>query len=349
MDQKLNIVIIFGTSSLEHQVSLNTALNVSNAMIKADKYSLVFIGITKENKWLYSDNINEIILINNKTMESSINNSCHEVFQIGSGKINTIKIDCAFLTTHGKMGEDGTLQGYLAMNNIPFTGCGVIGSSVCFNKNISKYVAKSQNIDVPPFICINKKTYTVSSVLKNLENFGDKLVVKVNCGGSSIGVFFSKKEDVIKNIDAVFKMDEMVLAEEFINSVELSIGLIENNGVIEYGSVFEIKKKDEVDNFIFSYDYKYKKNGFKKDKFNDLSGCIKNKLIEYSTTLFNTLNIKNYARFDYFLCLDTGKIYFNEINTLPGISANGLFIKGFSDKYKLIDIIDLIIKNAINK
>ena len=336
-NKSLNIVVIFGTSSLEHNISLRGALNVSKILLELNKYNLFFIGITKTNIWKYSDNINDIIIDNN------INENCKQIFQIGNGKINNIKIDCAFLTTHGKIGEDGILQGYLDMNQIPYTGSDVRGSSFCFNKNITKYTAQSIGINVVPYIFITKKTFNSEILIENIKNMGEEFVVKINCGGSSIGVFYSTKKDILENIYKAFELDDTILVEKYIKAYEISIGLIEKNNELILSSI----KGNYYLNNAKIYDYKTKYL-IKSEKISlDISKELKKKISDQSIELFNTLHLKSMARIDYFFTPEDNMLYLNEINTLPGINIFSNFTLLFRQLYDYQELIDTIIENII--
>jgi D-alanine-D-alanine ligase len=340
-----NIVVIFGTSSLEHNVSLNTGLKISTALKEINKYNLFFIGITKNNIWKYSDDINNII-ITQENKKYLINEDCKNIFKIENGKINNIKIDCAFLATLGKIGEDGYIQALLKMHNIPFTGSEILGSSVCFNKNISKYIAMALNINVVPFILIKKEDYNQNTLLKEIEHLGNDFVIKINSGGSSIGVFLANKKDIFEKIKEAFKLDNIILIEKYINNVEYSFGILEKNKKLEYDLILETKLNSNIKD-IYTYEYKYINGSVGTSIANNINENIKKEIINNSIKLFKCLNLKDYARIDFFLCKDTNKIYFNEINTLPGFTQYEFFTRCFKNKYSFKELIEIIINNNI--
>jgi D-alanine-D-alanine ligase len=340
---KKTIVIIFGTSSLEHSISVKAAYNIALKIMASNKYNVFFIGINKHNIWKYSLTIDGII----KNKQLFFEN-CPNITQIGEGKINNIKIDCAFLTTYGKFGEDGNIQGYLNVNKIPFIGSDVIGSACGFNKSISKFVAKCQNINVVPFVVIHKQTYNEELLLDTIKHLGNELVIKIDCGGSSIGVYKCEITNIFTCIKNAFKLDHTILIEKFILCDEFSVGIIEHNGELEYSDILKLTRTTN-ERVIFDFEYKYVKCGFKKSIYQDILPDMKETLRNYSATLFRYLKIKNHARFDFFLCLETNQIYFNEVNTLPTIGESSFFPFCFSKKYSFPELIDIIIQNTIRK
>lgn len=332
-----NIAIIFGGDSLEHTISLKNAYKVSEELEIHKEYNFIYIGIMKNGVWKYSFDFEKIINIKDQ-LNPTIITSCSDVFQIGNGKINNIKIDKAFLTTHGKNGEDGCIQGYLKMNAIPFSGCDIDGSVICFNKDVSKSIAKHNNINIVPYITV-KKGYILEEVVNQLKKIGDKFIVKINKGGSSIGVFQAEFNNIEEILNKALEMDDVVLVERELITREISVFCLSDGNNIEFSDLFEYKK----DNNLFSYEEKYLK---KSDNDNsqstiDISDEIKNRIHQYSSILFNKLYLKEYGRIDFFLD-EENILYFNEINTLPGLTLS--FTKMWIKKYTFYEILKKLIE-----
>ena len=336
------IVVIFGGESFEHEVSLYTGYNVSNVLTKT--YSNVFfIGITKTGVWKYSHNISSIILYSKNINDIAINEECDNVNQIGHGKINSVPIDCAFLCTHGQVGEDGTLQGFLSLNKIPFTGPSLMNSALCFNKHFCKSVANSSNITIVPHIHFQKYDILELSECDIIECLSllncQEYIVKINKGGSSIGVYSCSNTTAFETIKKCIELDDEVLVERKITNMrELSIGALIINGKIILSDIGEFVN----DNEIFTFDKKYGKTKTEvrlvKDIPDDVVKCIK----QISKKLCYSLNMKSYCRIDFFYTND-GIVYFNEINTLPGLSESSLFPIMFSSKYTYGELLQAII------
>ena len=332
-----NIVVIFGMDSLEYEVSLKSGYVISKELYDSKLYNIFFIAILKNGVWKYDDNIDNIILnpFNIKLIE--VNNTCKEVFQIGNGMINNIQIDKAVLATHGKMGEDGNLQGFLKINNIPYTGNNVDGSVVCFNKNICKYVAELHNINVVPYICLNKYDLN-KNISDDLKKLGDKLVVKINKGGSSIGVFFCDSTNLYETLVQAFELDDLVLIEKEIDIREFSVGILfDNENKFLLSEIGEHEKKINQ----LKINEKYLSNNDVVISEN-ISTNIKELILSNALLLFKKLNLKSYARIDFFLDKDNN-LYFNEINNLPGFSKKSLFYSVWKNKYSYLELVNYII------
>ena len=342
-----NIVIIFGGDTLEHEVSLKTGHAVAKELMEANCYNLFYIAILKTGEWKYADNIDTILLDSKEYTTIKINQECDTVFQIGDGMINNIKIDKAFLATHGNLGEDGNLQGFLKINNIPYTGNDVDGSVVCYNKNITKSVAEVNNINVVPYITLNKYDFKKEDSLTLMENIkkkelGDNLIVKINKGGCSIGVFQCTTQTLLDTIEKAFELDDFILIEKEINNMrELCISIL----LSKEGHLFISNIKEYLKNCnFFSFEEKYIHILTVPDNKKNMPICenVKKIIIEDSTLLYKKLNLKSYVRFDYFVD-ENNNVYFNEINNLPGLKKYGIFSKMWQPKFTLLEILNYII------
>jgi D-alanine-D-alanine ligase len=343
-----SIVVIFGGESFQHEVSLYTGYDVSKELIKTYT-NIFFIGITKTGIWKYSHNISNIILYSQNINEISINEQCDNVYQIGDGKINSVPIFCAFLSTHNQIGEDGTLQGFLSLNKIHFTGSTLMNSAICFNKHFCKSVANAININIVPHLHFQK-----CEIITSLENeiINDvsllncqEYIVKVNKGASSIGVYSCSNSSVFKTVKKCIELDDEVLVEEKIVAMrELFVGIIIVNGKIIISDIGEFVNDKE----IFTFDKKYGNTKTEirlaKDIPNNISTCIK----KISNKLCRTLNMKSYCIIEFFYTED-GTVYFNEINTFPGLSESSLFPIMFKSKYNYGELLKVIIDISLSK
>jgi len=343
-----NIVVIFGGNSLEHEISLKTGYSIGKELFNSKLYKLFFIGILKNGQWKYDNNIDNIIINTDKITTIKINEACCNIHQIGNGMINNIKIDKAFLATHGKIGEDGNLQGFLTVNNIPFTGNDVNGSVVCFNKNICKYIAELHKINVAPYICLNKYDFKLNDPIFNqklfylLKPLGNKFIVKINRGGSSIGVYTCNHITIVDTITKAFELDDFIIIEkELLNIHELSIGIMLKNDELIISDIKEIPKYTNA-NFM-SFEEKYLAHPKDSVKINPINILLfKNKITQDSITLYKKLNLKSYVRIDFFVD-EQKSLYFNEINNLPGLSNLSIFYKLWNKKFTYLELLSFII------
>jgi len=340
------IVVIFGGESLEHEVSLYTGWNVSKELIKSYP-NIFFIGITKTGVWKYSHTISSIILYSENINELAINEECDHVNQIGNGKINSVVINCAFLCTHGQIGEDGTLQGFLSINKIPFTGPNLMSSALCFNKHFCKSVANSSNINIVPHIHFQKYDVFELSEQGMIECLSllncQEYIVKINKGGSSIGVYSCSNSDAFETIQNAVKLDDEILVERKITNMrELSIGVLIHKGQLVLSEIGEFIN----DNDLFTFDKKYGKTKTEVRLANDIPDHVSTMIKKYTQKLCYTLNMNSYCRIDFFYTTED-VVYFNEINTLPGLSKTSLFPIMFSSKYTYGQLLQTIIDISV--
>jgi D-alanine-D-alanine ligase len=320
-----HIVVLFGGNNLEHEVSLKTGYDISKQLSLNKGYSILNVGILKTDEWVYSDNLQNIIQNNESIEKIKINDSLQKIFQIGEGTINNRLIHCVFIANHGLHCEDGKLQSYLNYNKLNYTGCSINTSWICFNKFHTKLLAEKHHIPLVDYILVNKQEQNncIKTKIKNL-NFNN-YIVKINCGGSSMGVYQADNNTILTNIEKAFLLDNDVLIERDITCRELSIAVLFINKQLFISPIGEYIKNDN----FFSYDLKYKKA--RSSIIKDLNNTIIEKISNYVKTIVTIFSIKAYCRVDFFL--QNNQIYFNEINTLPGLNEDALFIKLWKDRF----------------
>lgn len=317
-----NILIIYGGKSLEYEISLKTYKSMLETLKNNKKYNI------------YSLEIGNMIFNN------------QPVFNFGNSKINDISIDLALLATHGGTTEDGNLQGFLNILNIKHTGPDIIGSVLCMNKHLTKIFCMNCNIPIIEYFYIHRNTFdnvkTIAQIIKQLNC--NKFIVKINNGGSSIGIEIATISDLLEKINKIFELGNEIIVEKYIPNIkEFSVGIIGNFPNIIVSDIGEYLNKT---NFIFSYEEKY----ISSDNINlniNLSLEIQNKLKNYSIILYENLCLKSYSRIDFFIDSEN-QIYFNEVNTLPGLTKDSLFSKFWrTHKLNYENILELLIDNAL--
>ncbi|MDP4266313.1 MAG: D-alanine--D-alanine ligase [Bacteroidota bacterium] len=320
-----NIAVITGGESSENKISLESAKVVINNIDK-DKYMpylIVIDGIdwklNIEGKAVLIDK-NDFSFTNNKTK---------------------VKFDCAFIVIHGNPGENGRLQGYFDMLHIPYTASGLLSSALTFNKYFCKKYLESFNILTAKSIILLKGDNFKTA--KIIEELGIPLFVKPNNGGSSYGISKVKKGDeLFQAIIDAFHYDDEIIIEEFINGRELTCGVMKRNNRISTFPVTEIITKNE----FFDSEAKYEKKSEEITPAN-IPQNISEECQELSRKIFEKLNCKGVSRIDY---IWTGEeLYFLEINTIPGMTAESIIPKqaealGLNIK----ELYDILIEEAIN-
>ncbi|MBN2060925.1 MAG: D-alanine--D-alanine ligase [Deltaproteobacteria bacterium] len=327
--KRINIAVIFGGKSAEHEVSLQSAKNVYDALNK-EKYNPVLIGIDKSGSWLLyersqfliNENDPKSIRLNKSDDSISVNPENGFIVSNRSGSGSQISIDVAFPILHGPFGEDGTVQGLLKLANIPFVGASVLGSAVGMDKDIMKRLLREAKLPTPKFITLRSDDPVpdFSGVVKRL---GLPFFIKPANMGSSVGV--SKvhgKEEYEQSMKKAFSFDLKILIEEFIHGREIECSVLGNNDPI--ASVpGEIKTRHD----FYSYESKYiDEKGAILEIPANVSGSISNKIRELSIKAFKTLSCEGLGRVDFFLGQNE-KVFINEINTIPGFTKISMYPK----------------------
>ena len=326
----MKVAVIFGGKSPEHDVSVLTGLSVMKNL--SFKFEIVPIYVTNEGDWLTSSHFRK-----NSTFETKVKGKiCYfcpndpSLYVKHRLTTEKIKIDCAILCLHGGIGEGGGVQGVLEMSGIAYTSCGIKASSLCLSKSLTKLICKSLDIPILPFVCA--KTSEILATFSKSE-LDYPLMVKPDCGGSSIGI--TKVEDELKlplAINLAGQFDRNIIIEPALtNFRELSVAVL-------VGEKIEISNVEEIvcDGF-YSFDNKYEKTTKRivpATINDDLLAKIKHIVAKFC----NYVDIFGCVRFD-FLFSDT--LYLNEVNTIPGNFAFYLWDKSY------MRLLSEMVENAI--
>jgi D-alanine-D-alanine ligase len=341
---KKTVAIVFGGQSGEHEVSLMSSTNVLQA-INREKYDVEMIGITKKGKWMiYTGPIEKI-----KTGEWER----EKEFLIEDFSINhplLKKIDVIFPVLHGPMGEDGTVQGLFELANLPYVGCGVLASAVGMDKIYTKMIYELEGLPQGKFLLVMKSKWEKQQkeIIEEIEGKLEyPIFIKPANMGSSVGITKAhNKEELIVGIEEAGQYDRKILLEEFINCREIECAVLGNEEP-EASILGEIIPSNEF------YDYKAK-------YFDDggsrllIPAPIDEKTTEKIRNLaiqaFKAIDGSGLARVDFFIEKTTGKIYINEINTLPGFTNISMYPKLWEKTgipYR--ELIDKLIQLAIER
>jgi D-alanine-D-alanine ligase len=235
-------------------------------------------------------------------------------------RIKEIGPDVVFLALHGKFGEDGTVQGYLDILGIPYTGSGVETSAICMNKGTTKKIFCYEGVPTADFVIINKYQYRRNQELDQiLKGLGLPVVVKAATQGSSIGVYIVKTEsDLESAIEEAFKYDQEVVIEKFIEGPQLTVALLGNEEP-QVLPVIEITAANE----FYDYEAKYTPGMCEHIIPARVSESINDKVMEISKRVYTSFKCRGYARIDFMIDKDENP-YVLEINTIPGMTAMSL-------------------------
>ncbi len=315
---KLKIGVLFGGKSAEHEVSLQSAQNVVNALDK-NKYEVVPIGISKEGKWLLSNTSNYLLNINNPKL-IKLNNSSREIVPLNTNSAVKEKIDVIFPVLHGPFGEDGSMQGLLKLAGVPYVGAGVLGSAVGMDKDVMKRLFREAGIPIGKFITlkINEKV----NFIKIKKELGLPLFLKPANMGSSVGINKVRNENEFKKaVSEAFKFDTKIIAEEFIEGREIECAVLGNEkprasipGEVIAGQEF------------YSYDAKYIDDSSRVEIPAKLDKNTIKKVQDLAVKVFKVLSCEGMGRVDFFL-KKNGEILVNELNTIPGFTNISMYPK----------------------
>ena len=369
---KTVIGVFFGGKSVEHEVSIISALQVIENLDK-EKYNIIPIYISKDNKFYSSEflsdinrykDLDEIVRLSDEVYFTHENGSLLVNKKDGLLKKVLFKIDIVFPVVHGLNVEDGTLEGFLEMYNIPYVGCDVCSSAVGMNKIIFKKVLESSNIPVIEYDTLNISEFEQDSK-KAFEKIKDKLslpiIVKPANLGSSVGIEIIKDEkEFVPKMQQVFEFCENVLIERCITNLrEINCSVVGDFSSQEVSVLEEPIKEDE----ILSYKDKYLGNG-KGGKLSKMGGKSsgmasltrkipaqldkdqEDEIYNLAKNTFKLLNCEGISRIDFIIDGDNNKIYVNEINTIPGSLSFYLWEpKGV----KFSELLDKAIRIAIKR
>lgn len=331
----IKLGIIYGGMSTEHEVSITSAKSVIKNLNK-EKYEMQEIYITKEGKWQ--------------------NKEGQEIENI----FNHIKnFDVVFPVLHGMYGEDGTIQGLLEMMKVPYVGVGVLGSAVGMDKVYAKIIFDKAQIPQAKYVYIKKKKEGYTYVQENFneidlslkeickkinEKIEFPMFVKPSNSGSSVGINKAHNiEELEEYIEYAGKYDTKILVEENINAQEIECAVLGNEEP-KASCTGEILPADE----FYSYDAKYKNVESKTQIPANISKETENKIRDLAIRAYKSLDCKGLSRVDFFVEKQTGEIYINEINTMPGFTSISMYPKLWEHSgLKYSELLDELINLAL--
>ena len=299
---KSNIALVTGGYTGESVVSFKSA-DFVESQIDREKYNIYKIVIVKEG-WYYQDT---------DAVKHSVDKNDFSIL-LNNKKIN---FDAAFIMLHGSPGEDGKLQGYFDLLDIPYTSCDALTSSLTMNKGYSKAIVNGiKDLYIARSIQLFENSVHAEKEL--MANLDFPLFIKPNNGGSSIGM--TKVKTTLELPDALqkaFDEDQQVLVEEFVEGREFSIGVFKNNKGIQVLPATEVIPSND----FFDFEAKYTPGATEEITPGRMTEAEKSRVERIVSEIYIKLNCKGMVRIDYFLQNETSNFYFIEINTIPGQTA----------------------------
>ncbi|MDR2903804.1 MAG: D-alanine--D-alanine ligase [Clostridiales bacterium] len=321
------VAVLFGGCSNEHEISMLSAANVISSM-SADKYFVMPVYITKDGRWLlYDGSIENIKNVQWEKFGTSVvlsPDSSHKgLLRIVGDKVKCLPVDIVFPVLHGKNGEDGTIQGLCEIAGIPYVGCGVLSSSVSMDKEFTNKIAQLAGINQADFLSFRAyELENIDDVCKKIRyKLGYPCFVKPANAGSSVGVSKANNkkelETALKNAAAV---DRKIVVEKAIVGREIECAVLGNEAVTA-SAVGEILAAGD----FYDFDAKYNNGDSKTVVPADIPAEISNEIRALAVEIFKAVDGAGFARVDFFLEEGTNKVFFNEINTIPGFTAISLY------------------------
>ena len=351
--RKLNVCVLFGGISPEHEVSLRSAESVLNVM-DPEKYNIFPVGITKEGDWILYGGADYSLLPTGRWQDHPRNRKATISPIRGQGLLSfegdcvvREMIDVVFPVLHGENGEDGAMQGLLQMAGIPYVGPGVSASSVAMDKTLTKLVV--DNTDVPQaawqLVRNSDLENRMDQVLDTVEErFSYPVFVKPAGTGSSVGV--SKASDRERLRDALLQAgayDDKILVEEFIHGREIEVAVMGNSspvasvcGEIDSGAEF------------YDYDAKYVTDSSVAYIPARISEEVEEQVREMAVKVYSAVGCQGMSRVDFFVTYEGERVVFNEINTIPGFTSISMYPKLFAASgIPYAELVDELLKLAL--
>ena len=360
----IKVGVIFGGESVEHEVSIITAVQAMSFLDKS-KYEAVPIYIDKNRNWFFADCLNEIQVyrdlenIGNVAKEVTLtrkNNRfvLQKKYGIFKGVVDSI--DVAFPIVHGKGVEDGSLAGYLETIGIPVVGPNTLSAAVGQDKVVQKQVMKASDVPVVDYTWFYDNEYQddEEKVLKDIKKLGYPVIVKPARLGSSVGISVAHNEKEIKEcIEEAIQYDEKIVVEKMVeNLLEVDCAVVGNSKHMETSLIGEML----TDNDFLTFEDKYIGGSSSKKTSNkmgpktggaistggfkipaDIDKKLEENIYDVAKRAFRCLNLSGVTRFDFLVNKKTKEIYVNEPNTIPGCLAFFFYTPKGKSYTKLLD------------
>ena len=332
--KKLNVCVLFGGVSPEHEVSLRSAESILSQM-DPDKYNIYPVGITKIGDWILYGDRDYSKLPTGQWLECP-NNRQAAISPIRGQGLLSFEGDCVvretldvvFPVLHGENGEDGSIQGLLQLAGIPYVGCHVAASAAAMDKSLTKLIADQANVRQAAWELVTQRQLSCREerVLDRIEQrFAYPVFVKPAGTGSSVGVSKATDRDsLLRALHEALSFDEKVLVEEFIHGREVEVAVLGNEtpmasicGEIDSGAEF------------YDYEAKYLTNTSTLYIPARISEAASERVRQAAVRVYQALGCQGLARVDFFVTFEGEEVVFNEINTLPGFTSISMYPKLF--------------------
>jgi D-alanine-D-alanine ligase len=352
--KRLRVGILFGGRSGEHEVSLASAASVIRGL-DPDKYEPVPIGISKEGHWLTGAGaqkmLPDVLRQGQRVMMNADPTDAALVRLDGSG--GGQRLDVVFPVMHGTFGEDGTIQGLLDLAGLPFVGAGVLGSAIGMDKDVAKRLLQSADIPVVPWVTVHRHQWEGPSAAVQIEiqdnieaQFEYPLFVKPATLGSSVGMTkVHSREELAPAITLAAEFAMKILVEKAVSAREIEVSVLGNHDP-QASIPGEIVPHRE----FYDYAAKYLEPGTQLLIPAELKSAQVKKFQAMAIAAFRALELSGMARVDFFMEKAAGKIFLNEVNTIPGFTSISMYPKLWeASGIPFRDLIDRLIALALEQ
>lgn len=357
--KKIRLGLIFGGRSAEHEVSLRSARSVLKA-IDRDKYDVTLVGISKEGKWLAGPDPLQALAagdLGGLAEAALLGEPGKRELLVAAGPAGgpsvqlsaQAEFDVIFPLLHGPYGEDGTVQGLLELADLPYVGSGVLASALAMDKAMCKQVLRAHGIPVTDWQLVTRAAIEADApavAAAAVERFGCPLFVKPANLGSSVGV--SKAHDLDEAVAALreaARFDRRVLVEPAVNAREIEVSVLGNADPVA-SVVGEIVPSRE----FYDYEAKYVDEGSALLIPAPIPSETAEAARRYAVAAFQAIDAAGLARVDYLLDRDSGQLYLNEINTLPGFTNISMYPKLWeASGVSYSELIDRLVSLALER
>jgi D-alanine-D-alanine ligase len=349
--RKLRVGVLFGGRSGEHEVSLASAASVIRGL-DSQKYEAVPIGITKEGHWLIGAGAQKIlpeVLKAGQRVVMSADPTETALIALDGSNAGGQKLDVVFPVIHGTFGEDGTMQGLLELAGLPFVGAGVLGSAIGMDKDVAKKLMQVAGIPVVPWIAVQRadSERNPKEIRRVVEKkFKYPVFVKPATLGSSVGMTkVHSRAELGPALDLAAEFAMKILVERAVSAREIEVSVLGNHDP-KASIPGEIVPHRE----FYDYAAKYLEEGtqllipakLKKSEIKKVQGL--------AVTAFKALELSGMARVDFFIEKRGGKIFLNEVNTIPGFTSISMYPKLWeADGIPFRELISKLIELALEQ
>ena len=345
--------MIYGGRSAEHEISLRSAKSVLQHLDQ-DKFEVLPIAIDKQGQWLLND---LSVLSTPQAEQLLIANQASSKTQFYPVPQTERPFDVVFPMLHGTLGEDGAIQGLLELADIPYVGCGILASAMCMDKDITKRLVMQAGVPIPDYLCVRSNVLQQLTQLQHQieQQLAFPVFVKPANTGSSIGISkVNIANELQQALQTAFAHDNKVLIERAISAREVEIAVLQD---LKSEKPLVSDVAGEVINAageFYSYEAKYGKDS---NTMLQVPAKITaeqlNIIRDYARKIFIALECNHMARVDFFIDKQSGKIYFNELNTIPGFTKISLFprlweVSGMPYSALLTHLIELALQKVSN-